>query len=256
MEKDSKVNCGLFHFMAHTVGIKVLHPGGYKSTDEICAMLHLDENSHVLDVACGSGTTAFYLAKKYGCKVTGFDISQELIDVANSALRKSNFSDKIKFDLADALEIPYSDNSFDVVISQALFILIDEKEKVLKEISRVLKPSGYFGALELSWFKNPSKDIYEELLIKTCNDLIPRVVEFTKWESFFRSENLTHINTIKHPMTSSMIEMFETEGIYNSLKIILKMLINTPIRTRMMNVQKYFGKYNDYLGYGIFCFQK
>ncbi len=53
--------CGLFDFMANEVGIKVLHPGGYKATKELCSMCNMDERSHVLDLACGAGTSSFFM---------------------------------------------------------------------------------------------------------------------------------------------------------------------------------------------------
>ena len=143
-----------------------------------------------------------------------------------------------------------------MVISQAFFILIDEKEKALKEIARVLKPGGYFGSLELSWFKTPPREVFEELREKACNDLIPRVVGFDDWDKFFRSEDLTHITTKKHPMTSSILEMFESEGYTNSMKIMFKMISSSSIRERMMNAQNAFGKHNGYLGYGVFSYVK
>jgi ubiquinone/menaquinone biosynthesis C-methylase UbiE len=256
IQKNNNAQCGLFDFMANTVGLKVLHPGGYKSTDELCSTLQIRKESHVLDVACGTGTTSLYLSDKFDCQITGFDISDDLINIANKSLEQNDGNGKVKFEVANALEIPYPDNTFDVVISQAFFILIDEKEKALKEIVRVLKPGGYFGSLELAWFKQPTKEAYEELLEKTCNNFIPRVVGFDEWEEFFRSGNLTHMATKKHPMTSSMLDMFNTEGYYNSIKVMLKMMGNSSIRKRMMNVQNTFGKYDDYLGYGIFNYRK
>ena len=47
----------------------------------------------------------------------------------------------------------------------------------------------------MGWFKNPPKEVYEELVEKTCNNFIPRVVGFDKWKEFFGSGNLTHIPT-------------------------------------------------------------
>lgn len=140
MEKKSGVscnnNCDLFDFMANTIGIKVLHPGGYEATEKICELSNLNEKSHVLDLACGTGTTSFFLSKKYNCKITGIDISNSLIDVANKSLEKFKNKEKITFEVADALKIPYPDNTFDFVLAQAFFILIDDKEKALDEICR------------------------------------------------------------------------------------------------------------------------
>jgi ubiquinone/menaquinone biosynthesis C-methylase UbiE len=256
MEKNKSGKCGLFDFMANTVGLKVLHPGGYKSTKELCSMLDIGKDSHILDVACGVGTTSLFLSDNFGCQITGFDISENLIKKARQSLQENDRGGRVRFEVADAFQIPYPDNTFDIIISQAFFVLIDEKERALKEMVRVLKPGGYLGSLELGWLKKPSQEAFDELVEKTCNNLIPRAVSFNEWEEFFKSENLTHITTKIHPMTSSIFEMFETEGFINAMKVIFKMIGNASIRERMMNAQNTFGKYNDYLGYGVFSFRK
>jgi ubiquinone/menaquinone biosynthesis C-methylase UbiE len=255
-EEKGSQTCGLFDFMANEVGIKVLHPGGYKSTKELCSMCDLNESSYVLDLACGVGTTAFFISDRYGCRIAGIDISEDLIAIANKDLGKRGDEGNIRFEVADALEIPFPDNTFDAVISQAFFILIDEKEEALEEISRVLKPGGYFGSLELSWFKAPPERVYEELVDKTCNDLIPRVVTFDEWDSFFRSKNLAHVATLEYPMESGMLQLLVSEGVANSLRIMSTILGNSQTRTRMMTVKKTFRKHSDYLGYGLFCYRK
>lgn len=248
--------CGLFDFMANTIGIKVLHPGGYQATDKLCSISTLKNDYKVLDLACGTGTTSFHISEKYNCNTTGIDISENLINIANNRLRQTKLQSKIIFEVADALELPYPDNYFDFVIAQAFFILIDNKEKAISEIYRVLKPGGSFGSLELSWFKKPSKIAYDELLEKTCKDFIPRIVLFEDWESFFKSQKFTHIQTIKNPMPGGMLQMIKIEGISNFIRIMLRMMTNSTNRKRMMDVQKTFDKYNDYLGYGLFSFNK
>jgi ubiquinone/menaquinone biosynthesis C-methylase UbiE len=249
-------NCDLFSFMSDTVGISVLHPGGYRATFELCSMLEINSGSQVLDVACGTGTTALYLSDKYGCDVTGFDISENLIAIAKKNLGKKNRDGKVRFEVADVLCLPYADNSFDVVIAQAFFVLTDEKDKAMKEIVRVLKPGGCFGSLELGWFRTPPAEIREELIHKTCNSIIPRVLRFDEWEALFSSAGLTLLKTKKHPMTSGMSEMFQTEGFINSTRVMFRMLADAGVRRRMMEVQNTFRKYNDYLGYGLFGCRK
>lgn len=250
------INCGLFDFMANTVGIKVLHPGGYDATDKVLSMLNLNKDSHVLDLACGVGTTSFYLFNKYNCSVTGIDISKVLIDNAIAHLEKSGIEEKISFEVGDAFNIPYPDKTFDAVIAQAFFILIDNKERALEEIHRVLKPGGYLGSLELSWFKIPPKDAYDELVEKTCNNFIPRMVKFEEWEEFFKSKKFNHIKTIKNPMNMGMTQMLKAEGLINFIKILSKIMFNGKNRKRMMEVQSTFNKYNDFVGYGIYCLKK
>jgi len=82
------------------------------------------------------------------------------------------------------------------------------------------------------------------------------MVKFEEWEEFFQSKNFRHIKTIKNPMSSGMLQMLKIEGLFNFIKIVIKMMTNSKNRKRMMDVQNTFDKYNDYIGYGIFCFKK
>lgn len=208
-------NCGLFDFMSNTIGIKVLHPGGHSATDQLCSLVNLNKHANVLDLACGAGSTSLYIADKYKCKVTGIDISDNLITIAKSRSKGNKQEKNISFELVDAFKMPFSDNSFDIIIAQAFFILIDNKEKALKEIYRVLKPGGFLGSLELSWFKIPSQGAYKELLENTCTTFIPRIVKFEEWEDFFKSVKFNHMKTLKNPMPGGMLQMLKAEGLSN-----------------------------------------
>jgi len=241
--------------MANNIGIKVLHPGGYKSTKELLSRCNINKELHVLDLACGTGTTSYFIHKLYNCKVTGIDISEDLIAVANKNLSKRK-QDNINFQVADALALPFPGNSFDVVVAQAFFILIDEKEQALREISRVLKPGGHFGSLELSWLSVPTKNAYNELKEKTCSDFIPRVKSSDEWQKFFETQNLKHISTSKKSMDSGMLKLMQSEGLLNFIRIMFRMIANSKMRKRMMFVQDAFRKHNNYLGHSIFSFIK
>src|ERR1700760_1940845 len=62
------------------------HPGGLQLTEELAMLLHLSPVTAVLDVACGKGTTAFFLAERFGCRVMGIDLSeQNVLDARHEA---------------------------------------------------------------------------------------------------------------------------------------------------------------------------
>ena len=63
--------CDMFEFMSDHVGRKVLHPGGLEATRKLEELLGIERNKRVLDIACGKGRTAIYLAKRHGCSVVG-----------------------------------------------------------------------------------------------------------------------------------------------------------------------------------------
>jgi cyclopropane fatty-acyl-phospholipid synthase-like methyltransferase len=64
------------------------HFGGLNATEELVVACHIDKDKFVLEVGCGTGLTASYLAKRYGCRVVGVDLSEQMIDVAR---RKAHF---------------------------------------------------------------------------------------------------------------------------------------------------------------------
>ena len=95
----------------------------------------------VLDIGCGGGLLSEEFAKQ-GAKVTGIDLSQSSIDVAIEHALKNNLT--IDYKLASAENIPSNDNYFDAVICADCLEHVDDLEKVISEISRVLKKNGIF----------------------------------------------------------------------------------------------------------------
>jgi ubiquinone/menaquinone biosynthesis C-methylase UbiE len=245
--------CGLFDFMANNLGVRVLHPGGYDATKALVRMCGVSAGSRVLDLACGAGTTSFFLAKRFQCRVDAIDISERLIEAAKQRRPRESHGDEITFQVADARQLPFADSTFDAVLAQAFFILIDEGERALAEIARVLKPNGRLGALELGWFERPSPTAFRELQEKTCDQFIPRVRLFGDWVAFFESAGLECVSVTERHMPSGMMQMVKAEGIANTLRIMRKMMGNETTRRRMMEVQQAFGKYDETLGYGLFC---
>lgn len=66
--------CDIFDFMANHVGLTVIHPSGLEATNILLESCHINENSKVLDIGCGKGTTSLLLDQKYGCQVVGIDL--------------------------------------------------------------------------------------------------------------------------------------------------------------------------------------
>ncbi len=103
---------------------------------------YLKPDSEVLECGCGPGTVTFEIAKKVinGC-VIGIDINKDQIDSNNKKVDESNINN-LKFEFANILELPYADNSFDVVYMQALIVHIKSPVDALREAYRVLKSEG------------------------------------------------------------------------------------------------------------------
>jgi 2-polyprenyl-6-hydroxyphenyl methylase/3-demethylubiquinone-9 3-methyltransferase len=93
----------------------------------------------ILDVGCGAGFLSNALGREK-FDVTGLDLSLSSLNVAQSR----DLGGKVKYLQADAYNMPFEDESFDVVTSTDFLEHVSEPKQVLKEVSRVLRPNGFF----------------------------------------------------------------------------------------------------------------
>jgi len=110
--------------------------------EALCAAVDPLPGQRVLDIACGSGTAALVAERRY-CQVTGIDYVPELIERAR--LRADANGQEVDFRVGDAQELPFVDDSFDVVISVYGVQFAPDQEKAAREMLRVCKPGGLIG---------------------------------------------------------------------------------------------------------------
>jgi sarcosine/dimethylglycine N-methyltransferase len=104
----------------------------------------LSPADRVIDLGCGYGSTARYIASKYGCTVIGQTISNEELKIARKRAENSGARHLLTFEWGDFHNVEYPDGSFDVVWSQEAFLHGADKNQILSECYRVLKPGGTF----------------------------------------------------------------------------------------------------------------
>lgn len=249
--------CDIFDFMAKYVGLTVIHPGGFKATRRLIECLRIDENTRVIDIACGKGSTAFYLAENYNCHVTGIDISEDLIEEAKYLNKKRGLENKVSFQLGDAMQLPFSDNEFDVAVSQAMLVLVEDKVKTIQEAHRVIKNGGRAGWLELSWRKEIDQGFLDKVSNVLCAYCMTNVSTYDEWKRIFESAGIKNISMSKgENVNGSTSDMLNDEGIINTMKILFNIMKNREIRRRVIAMNRFFNTYDDYFGYGIYYFQK
>ncbi|WP_372573338.1 class I SAM-dependent methyltransferase [Ruegeria jejuensis] len=118
------------------------HYSGVAANDALAELADLAESDHVLDICCGLGGPARYIARHYGCRVTGVDLTGSRIEGAAELTRMTGQADRVTFLCADAMSMPLPDDGFDVAISQEAFCHIPDKDKLLQETARLMKPGG------------------------------------------------------------------------------------------------------------------
>src|SRR5437763_13292670 len=127
-----------------------LHSGGLATTRRQANRIAVTEDSRVLDVGCGIGGPARYLAHTYGCRVDGIDLTPELIETGRVLTERCKLADRVVLQVGNALELPYPDQTFDVVWCQNVTMNIADKAGILAGVYRVLKRGGLFTATEYS----------------------------------------------------------------------------------------------------------
>ena len=252
MTSESVSNMADIDEMMYSCGLEILHPGGLEKTLEMANDCKINEDSKVLDIGSGKGFTAIHLAQKYGCNVTGVDMSSNMVEYATQAVGKRGLSEKISFMNLDAQKLPFDDNSFDVVFAECSTVLMD-KERAFREFVRVTKQGGYVGDLEMSWQKVPDKQIvYRAFEIWEGFS----TMTFDEWHDFYVKMGLTDIKINDFSDKMRNLGMLKTLGITAILKMTCYMLINKNLRTSVIEYNKFFKDSKEYIGYGYFVGRK
>ena len=122
--------------------IDELHSRRRLATEHLAAMLAPRPGERVLDIGSGLGGPARYLAKVCGCRVTGIDLTAEFVATAAELARRTGLAHRVDFWQGSALNLPFSDASFDLAWSQNVAMNIADRPRYYAEMRRVLKPAG------------------------------------------------------------------------------------------------------------------
>jgi SAM-dependent methyltransferase len=118
------------------------HVRGLGATRELAEELGIDQGAKVLDVGSGLGGPARFLAATYGCHVTGIDLSKPFVDAAQMLTERAGLSDRVAFRQANALNLPFADESFDHAWTQHVAMNIADRSAFYASMRRVLRPGG------------------------------------------------------------------------------------------------------------------
>src|SRR6478672_5933564 len=126
-------------------GIDQLHAGFIPATDHLLEALDLNVETPLLDVGAGLGGPARVAAARYGCQVTGIDLSPDFVEVATNLTARVGLTDRVTFDVGSATAMPFGDGACtrDMIIHDGTHT--PEKDRVFAEVRRVLRPDGRFA---------------------------------------------------------------------------------------------------------------
>ena len=229
------------NFLAR-LGKTRLRPGGRKATDWLIASGDFNKDKKVLEVACNMCTTAIGLVKQYGCRIEGVDLDENALEKAKANIAANNLQDKIHVQRANAMKLPFEDNTFDIVINEAMLTMlpVEAKMKAVAEYFRVLKPGGFLLTHDVMLVGDDHKTILENMR----NAINVTVTPLTKegWKQVFLDSGFRNIETFSGEMTLlSPKGMIYDEGVLGTLKIIK----NAMKAENREQFKKMFRTFND-----------
>jgi SAM-dependent methyltransferase len=122
--------------------VDAFHIRGREATVELAARAALAPGLRVLDVGCGLGGSARYLASEYRCHVTGIDLTKAYVEAATELAALVGLGEMVEFRQCSAIELPFEDGSFDVAWTEHVQMNIADKRAFYRELARVLAPGG------------------------------------------------------------------------------------------------------------------
>ena len=125
------------------------HTGGFQASCELLELAQIRAEDRVLDIGAGLAGPARLLASALGCRVDCLELSPDYCAGAALLNRLTGLEDRIGVHQGSALDMPFSDDSFDAVWMQNVGMNIADKRKLYTEICRVLKPGGRFAFQEM-----------------------------------------------------------------------------------------------------------
>jgi SAM-dependent methyltransferase len=126
------------------------HGRGLEATRELAGSVTVKASDHILDVGSGIGGPARYFAARFGCRVTGIDLTAEFCEVARHLTRAVGLADRVTFEQGSALAMPFADASFDGAYSMNVSMNIADKRGFYGEMRRVLKSGAWLVLSEIA----------------------------------------------------------------------------------------------------------
>ena len=125
------------------------HIGGRAATEELARQLALTASDRVLDVGCGLGGPARQIAARYGCQVSGIDLTRDYVEAGNVLSGWLQLEGRVSLQHGDALALPFTDGSFTAAYMLHVGMNIADKSALFAEAARVLRAGARFAIFDV-----------------------------------------------------------------------------------------------------------
>ena len=157
-----------------------IHVGGWGHSRILADAAEITEGQKVLDICSALGAGLRFLERNYGIQGYGLDVTEHMVDEAIIRTARDGQSGSITYKVGNAENIPWGDGEFDVVWGEDAWCYVGNKEKLIQEASRVLKPGGTIAFTD--WIEGP-EGMDEETAQRICSFMkFPDVLNRKKYE--------------------------------------------------------------------------
>lgn len=267
MKKDIKrLTVQDIHSMSYTDFIVLLRetnrcPGGKDTIYRISSFIDINEKSRILDIGSNTGFTSFEFAHISRAHIYGIDISKVCVNEANRLLNEDidDVRARVSFSVGSAYEIPFENESFDIVMAGGATGFMNNKDAAINEYRRVLKQWGFLVMTPLVYIKTPPENILNEVgaiigtKIKpyTPSMWIEAVQKISPFFELYINQDLKI-----HERTYEEIEEYIQYFLRKEHLISLISNVREAIKERWSHNLHVFNENHKYLGYSILIFRK
>jgi SAM-dependent methyltransferase len=124
------------------------HARGLPATVELADRLPIEAGQRIVDIGCGLGGPARYMAKRFQCKVSGVDITPPFVEAANKLTALLRMEHQVTIELGDGERLPFADASFDGAYTQHVTMNVADRPRFFAEAYRVLRSGAFFALTE------------------------------------------------------------------------------------------------------------
>lgn len=231
------------HWLLATMGKKVLRPGGLELSQWMIQELNIGIQDEVVEFAPGLGRTAQITLQNAPLTYTGIEQNEEAAQVARKAIGESSTK---TICVANANETGLPDQSASVAYGEAFLTMqsLKEKEKILKEVARILKPGGVYGMHELGLVTDS-----QELTIEVQRELSQSILVNAKpltvkeWQELLVSCGFKILKIKQVPM--ALLEpkrLLADEGVKGVTRITANLLKHPSALMRVLQMRRSFQK--------------
>ena len=229
-------------------------PGGKDAVRTLTQNCFFTKDSKVLDVGCNTGYVSFEIARLTKCSVIGVDISENMVKAAEKIRKKDKLGYLIKFKVADAMNLPFQKETFDVVVSGGSTAFINDKARVIQEYKRVLKQWGFIADINFFYKTKPPIS-----LISRLNSILE--IEIEPWDINYWMNLYERCGLEKYFVYTNHIKPVSRQAVENYCSVMasekyLSQSIKLELKNRLLKIMAVFNENHKYLDYGIFIFRK